>query len=73
MGQEPPARTGTRHPAQGVEDLAQIIVALRGIKAHQRQIGEDEVPFIVGDIGGVGFAFGIHPPSVLPSQVHNSL
>ena len=44
------------YPAQAVEDLAQVVFALRGVFAHQRQVGLDEQPFFVGDITGVGSA-----------------
>ena len=72
--QHPPFRPGTHDPAQGVEDDAQIVVALRGIEAHQGQIGEDEVPFVVADIGGVGLAFRSHTSQCTPlCQVHNRL
>ncbi len=68
-----PARSGTGHPAQGIEDVAQVMIALRGIEAHQDEIGGDELPFVIADIGGVGLASDIHSPSIRRSQVHNTL
>ena len=58
---------GAHDPAQGIEDLAQVMAALRGIVGHQGQIGGDKGPFLVSHIGRVRFAgenLSFHPPSV---------
>lgn len=73
VGQEPPARPGAGHPAQGVEDVARVMIALRGIEAYQGEIGEGELPFVVADIRRVGLAWGIHTLRIRPRQVHNTL
>jgi hypothetical protein len=68
-GQVAPGGAGMHDPAQGVEDLAQVVTPLRGIFGHQRQIRRHEGPFLVADIGRVrlaGATLTFHPPS-LPS------
>jgi hypothetical protein len=65
-----PGGAGAHDPAQGVKDLAQIMRALRGVGAHQGQIGSDEGPFLVAHITRVrlaGVKFIFHSPSVQSS------
>ena len=67
--QQPPGRAGAHDPAQGVEDLAQVVTPLRGVFPHQRQVGGHEGPFVITHVGRIGLAglgLGVHPPS-LPS------
>ena len=51
-----------------VEDLPRIL-------AEQRQIGSDQRPFVIGDVGQVGGRRRGHDPSsgIPPPAVHNSL
>ena len=68
-GQQAPRGSSTHDPAQGVEDLAQVMAALGGIFAHQGQIGDHKGPFLITHIGRIRLAGDrrcVHPPS-LPS------
>ena len=56
MRDEPPGGAGTDHPAQGIEDITQIMPALAGIQGKQRQIGRNKAPFLIADIGRARFA-----------------
>jgi hypothetical protein len=62
----PPFRPRTHDPAQGVEDVAQGVIALRDVEAHQGEVGDDKSPFGIADIGRVRLAFAfasrIHTP-----------
>ena len=70
--QHPPFRPCAHDPAQGVEDLAQVVVAPGSVEAHQGQVREDELPLGIGDIGRIGLALSTHAASVR-LQVHNRL
>ena len=52
---EPPRGPGFDDVAQAVEHLAQVVVALAGVLAHQGQIGRDERPLFIADVGRVGW------------------
>jgi hypothetical protein len=67
MGQHAPRSASADNPAQGIEDLAQGIVALRGLLVHQNQVGRDKRPFIIGDIGGVRGAWCSFHRSSIPT------
>lgn len=54
--QIPPVRSGFHDIAQAVVDLAQIVAPVTGLFRQLRQIGCDERPFFVLDVGGVGLA-----------------
>jgi hypothetical protein len=56
MRQHAPLRPGADQPAQAVVDFTQVVFALQGVRRNQAQVGRDERPFIVGDIGWVGLA-----------------
>ena len=78
MGQHAPGGPSPDHPAQGIEDFPQLMLALRRVFGHQREIGSHEGPFGVTDIGGVGLTMKVgctHPSSLAtpPTQVHNRL
>jgi hypothetical protein len=73
-----PGRSGVGQVAQRVEDRAQIMLALQGIKGQQAQVGRDKRPFVVAHITGIGLVrgrdgrhSGMLSPS--PAQVHNTL
>ena len=57
-GQVAPGSAGAHQPAQGVEDLAQGIVSLGSLLAHQAQIGGYEGPLVIGNVTGIGLAAG---------------
>ena len=54
VGQHPPRRPGADEPAQGIEDLVQVVVPLRGVGGHQGEIGGHEGPFVVRDVARAG-------------------
>jgi hypothetical protein len=54
LGQVAPRRAGADDPAQAVEDIAEVILALGGILGQQAEVGDDELPLGVGNIAGVG-------------------
>lgn len=67
---------GAHDPANRVEDSPQIMLALRGILAHQGEVGRHEAPFLIGHISRIRFAgSGVHPSdgAAHRSQVHTSL
>ena len=73
---EAPLEAGAGDVAQPVEEFPQRMVALRRIFAHQGQVGGQEGPFLIGNIGGVaGAGWGIHAPMVRrpTPKVHNRL
>ena len=51
VGGRPPGGPGADQPSQGVEDLAEALVALRGVLGDRRQVGRDEGPLGVADVG----------------------
>lgn len=68
------ARAGDE--AQPVEALAQRMVTLRRVLAHERQVGREKGPLLIGDIGWVrGAGCRIHTSNgTIPApQVHNRL
>src|SRR5262249_1507067 len=69
-----PRGAAADEPAQGVEDIAEIVDALAGVLGQQAEVGDDELPFGVGDITGVGFV-GDHTLSYVHNwtTVHNTL
>jgi hypothetical protein len=76
VGHHPPLHAGADDEAQPVEDLAQAMLPLGGSLVHQRQIGDDESPLVVGHVAGVRFAgrdTGFHPPMIPHPQVHDRL
>jgi hypothetical protein len=65
--QQAPLRAGAHDPAQAIEDLAQGVLALRGVFRHQRQVGGHQGPFLVTHIARIGCAvrcFGCHGRSI---------
>ncbi len=48
-----PGRASAYDPAQGVEDLAQLVGALRGVLSNERQVGGEEGPLLVRNVGRV--------------------
>ena len=49
-----PGGAGADEPAQGVEDVAEVMLTLAGVLGQQAEVGQDELPFGVGDVAGVG-------------------
>jgi hypothetical protein len=56
VGHVSPRRAGAYDPPQSVEDLAKIVVALRGVLSDEREVWGDEVPLFVGNVTGVWFS-----------------
>src|SRR5271165_937025 len=54
LGQVAPRRAGANDPPQAVEDVAEVIDPLAGVLGQEAEIGDDEFPFGVGDIAGIG-------------------
>ena len=50
VGHHPPGLTASYDVTHAVEDLAQVMLPLRGILAQQRQVRRDEVQLLVRDI-----------------------
>jgi hypothetical protein len=48
-----PLSPGADEPAEGVEDVAQIMLAPAGVFGEQAEIGPDELPLRVGGVTGV--------------------
>ncbi len=74
VGHHAPWRAGPHDPPQGVKDLSEVVDALRGVLADQRQVGSDEGPFFVRNVRGIGLSVRhsrMLPPSV--PRVHNTL
>jgi hypothetical protein len=60
-GHEAPLEAGAGDVAQAVEEFAQGMGALRGILTHQGEVGSQEGPFLIADVGGIaGAGCGIH-------------
>jgi hypothetical protein len=72
VGQHPPRRTGPHDPLQRVEDLAQVVGTLGDILADERQVGGDEGPLLVGDVGRVGLSVLRHALMLAP-RPHKSM
>ena len=76
VGQHPPGRSRAHQPTQGVEDLTQIVLALRRLRVHQGQVGRSEAPFFIADVCRVRLAGHLQTLSLAPrsrSKVHNTL
>ncbi len=46
--------TGTHNPAERVEDLAEIMLPLRGVLEHEREVGNDKISFVILDVSWIG-------------------
>ena len=75
MGDQPPGGAGTDHPADGIENLAEVMATLAGVFGQQGQVGGDEGPLVVADIGVVGLAWDRHTLNYVPAttKVRNTL
>ena len=62
-----PGTAGAHEPAQAVEYMSQLMVALRRVLFHERKIGCAEGPFFVGDITGIS-GFVLHPKLSTPNK-----
>ena len=74
LGEITPGGAGADDPAKGVQDVAEVMLALGGVLGQEAEIGEYELPFGVGDVAGVGLV-GDHPLKYDHSsvRVHNTL
>ena len=66
LGEVAPRGSGPHRPAQGVEDVAEVMDPLAGILRQQTEIGQDEFPIGVGDVAGVGSGSDHALDSVVP-------
>jgi hypothetical protein len=57
-----PGTTGAHDPPERVVDLAEVVLALRRILADQREVGLDQLPLVILDVGRIGL-----PCNALPS------
>src|SRR5262245_38415878 len=53
-GQVAPGGAAADEPSQGVEDVAEVVDALAGVLGEQAEARDDELPFGVRDVAGVG-------------------
>ena len=56
VGHHAPGRPRADDPTQSIKDLAQRVVALRGVFGHEGQGRSDEGPLLVAHIAWIGFA-----------------
>ena len=56
VGQHAPGGAGPHQPAQGGEDLAQVVTALGGLGGQQGEVGGHDGPLGIGDVTGIGAA-----------------
>ena len=59
-------------PAHGVKRLTRVVLALRRLGRHQRQIGGDKGLFVITDIAGVDTS-NFHTSGLLNPKLHNTL
>lgn len=59
-------------PLPGVERRCAVEHSGRGLLGQQRHIGRDQRPFLIGHIGRIRLARGVHPQQGTP-QVRNTL
>src|SRR5215204_6389439 len=70
--EHPPGGSGAHDPPQGVEDLTQIVGALRGVLADQCQVRGHESPFLVAHVSRIRLPVRHVRMLTLPT-VHNTL
>jgi hypothetical protein len=65
---------GADDPSEGVEDIAQVVLALAGVLGQEAEVREGELPFGVGDVARVGLV-GDHTLNYGRdrARVHNTL
>ncbi len=71
VGQQPPSCSRTGHPAQGIEHIAQVVLPLRGVEAHQGERRHHELPFIIAHRRGRVCVFFpcLHFTAPLPKSI----
>ena len=73
LGQVAPGGAAADQPPRGVEDVAEVVDALAGVLGEQAEVGDDELPFGVRDVAGVGLV-GDHTLNYVDTtKVHNTL
>ena len=74
LGDVTPLGAGADDPAEGVEDVAEAVLALAGVLGEQAEVGQDELPLGVGDVAGVGLVSD-HTLNYVAdwTKVHNTL
>jgi signal transduction histidine kinase len=53
VGHHPPSLAAAHDVTHAVEYLAQVVLTLRGVLGHERQVGRHEVPLLVRHVAGV--------------------
>ena len=61
-----PGGAGPHDPAEGVEDLAQVVPALGRVRRHQREVGRHKRPLLVRHVTRIGLAGLVHLLSLRP-------
>jgi hypothetical protein len=56
VGQVTPLSAGADDPAEGVEDVSEVVFSLGCVGWEECQVREDQVPFLVGEVTWVCFA-----------------
>jgi hypothetical protein len=74
LGKIPPGRAAADDPSEGIEDVAEAVLTLAGVLGQEAEVGQDELPFGVGDVAGVRLV-GDHALNYVPpwTKVHNTL
>ena len=74
LGQVTPRGAATDEPSKAIQDVAEIVHSLAGVLGKQAKVGEDELPFRVSNIAGVG-SVSDHTLKYVPqwTTVHNTL
>jgi hypothetical protein len=74
LGHIPPRRASADDSQEGIEDVPEAVLALAGVLGQEAEIGDDESPFGVGDIAGIGLVSD-HTLNyvVYYTKVHNTL
>jgi len=69
-----PGRTGSDYPPETIEDLAQLVVALRGVLSNESQIRDDKEAHSSSETSlGYGFRFAMPKCYRFRVKVHNTL
>jgi hypothetical protein len=63
-----PGRAGSDYPPEPIEDLPQLMVALRGVFSNEGQIRGEEGPLFVGNVAWVRFSVRHAKMLPFPSQ-----
>ena len=64
----------TDEPAQSIEEITEVMDTLAGVLGQEAEVRQDELPFGVGDVAGIGLV-GDHALNYAGNRtkVHNTL